>query len=144
MAPRGVGTMAGRTVRTAFVIAMLAAVLGAPPSLATGPATSPPWFDVAIPGGRARLAQAAGLDPTTDLWRLLPDLTRRLHASYGERTAARMAPQLAAYSAGASLATAGEGTPPLADGDGSTPVLLVPAEPHLPAPARAPTAAGDR
>jgi hypothetical protein len=136
--------MAGRTVRTAFVIAMLAAALGAPPSLATEPATSPPWFDVAIPGGRARLAQAAGLDPTTDLWRLLPDLTRRLHASYGERTAARMAPQLAAYSAGASLATAGEGTPPLADGDGSTPVLLVPAEPHLPAPARAPTAAGDR
>jgi hypothetical protein len=138
--------MAGRTVRTAFVVATLAASLGTPPSLAAEPGISPPWFEVAIPGGRARLAQAAGLDPTTDGWRLLPDLARRLHTSYGERTAARMAPQLAAYSAGASLAAAGEGTPPLADGDGSAPVLLVPAEPHLPAaaPALAPTAAGDR
>jgi hypothetical protein len=99
-----------------------------------------------VPEGTARLAQAAGLHPATDAWRLLPDLTRRLHVSYGERTAARMAPQLAAYFAGVSLAAPPAATISVADGDGTAPVLLVPAEPHVPvaAPFLAPTGTGDR
>ena len=79
-----------------------------------------------------------GLDPATDAWRLLPDLTRRLHVSYGERTAARMTPPLAAYFAGASLAAPRLSSAPVADADGTAPVLLVPAEPHLPASVPAP------
>ena len=61
----------------------------------------PTSFEVDVPGGTARLAQAAGLDPATDAWRLLPDLTRRLHASFGERTATHVAPQLSAFFAAA-------------------------------------------
>jgi hypothetical protein len=136
--------MAGRTLRAALV---LAAVFSNTARAAAGePGVSPPWFEVRIPEGAARLAQAAGLDPATEAWRLLPDLTRRLHASYGERAAARVTPQLAAYFAGASVAAAAAVLPPIADGDGTAPVLLVPAEPHTPAsaPAFPPTAGGDR
>ena len=136
--------MAGRTLRAAFVLAAVSS--GAARSAASAAGDSPPWFEVRIPEGAARLAQAAGLDPATDAWRLLPDLTRRLHVTYGERAAARVAPQLAAYFAGASVAASPEVVPPVADGDG-TPVLLVPAEPHVPASAptlRAPRRRGPR
>ena len=137
--------MADRTARAALVL-VAAASLSVARSAAAAGETSAPWFEIAVPEGSARLAQAAGLDPATDAWRLLPDLTRRLHASYGERTAARMTPQLAAYFAGVSLAGTREAIASVADGDGTAPVLLVPAEPHVPAsaPSLAHTATGDR
>ena len=135
--------MAGRTLRTALLLA--AVCPGAARATAGEPGVPPPWFEVRVPEGTARLAQAAGLDPATEAWRLLPDLTRRLHASYGERAAARVTPQLAAYFAGASVAASPAVLPPIADADGAAPVLLVPAEPHVPAPppVLASTAAGD-
>ncbi|HZM51330.1 MAG TPA: hypothetical protein VFE68_12590, partial [Vicinamibacteria bacterium] len=141
--------MADRTLRAALVIAATAVAWAGTPSFAGAEAaTSATSFEVAVPEGAARLAHAAGLDPATDAWRLLPDLTRRLHASYGERTAARMAPPLAAYFAGASLAAPRPSPTAVADADGTAPVLLVPAEPHVPAsgpaPGPVPASAGDR
>ena len=136
--------MADRTARAGLVVAVASALLsGARSSTAetSAPATS---FEVVVPEGTARLAKAAGLDPATDAWRLLPDLTRRLHVSYGERTAARMGAPLAAYFAGASLAAPRSATGTVADGDGTAPVLLVPAEPHVPASGFVPTTTGDR
>jgi hypothetical protein len=97
--------MAERTARAAFVVAVAAVSIGGTRSAAAAEsAAAATSFEVVVPEGAARLAKAAGLDPATETWRLLPDLTRRLHASYGERTAARMNPQLAAYFAGASPA----------------------------------------
>ena len=129
--------MAGRTTRAAFIVALLGASLSPARSAATADRTAPnPWFEVVVPEGTARLAQAAGLDPATEAWRLLPDLTRRLHASYGERTAARMGPRLDAYFAGASAARS-NAIAAVEDADGTAPVLLVPAEPHVPAAAAA-------
>lgn len=141
--------MADRTLRAALVIAATAVAWAGTPSFAGAEAaTSATSFEVAVPEGAARLAHAAGLDPATDAWRLLPDLTRRLHASYGERTAARMAPPLAAYFAAASLAAPGPSSAAVVDADGTAPVLLVPAEPHVPAsgpaPGPVPASAGDR
>jgi len=141
--------MADRTARAALVLAAAAAAWSGTPSFAGAEAAaSATSFEVEVPEGTARLAHAAGLDPATDAWRLLPDLTRRLHASYGERTAARMTPQLAAYFAGASLASPRPSSAAVADADGTAPVLLVPAEPHVPAsvptPRPVPASAGDR
>jgi len=141
--------MADRTARAALVLAAAAAAWSGTPSFAGAEAAaSATSFEVEVPEGTARLAHAAGLDPATDAWRLLPDLTRRLHASYGERTAARMTPQLAAYFAGASLAAPRPSSAAVADADGTAPVLLVPAEPHVPAsvpaPGPVPASAGDR
>src|SRR4029078_2960339 len=93
MAPRGKGMMADRTARAALVLAA-AAWSGTPSFAGAEAAASATSFEVEVPEGTPRLAHAAGLDPATDAWRLLPDLTRRLHASYGERTAARMTAQL--------------------------------------------------
>src|SRR5438552_3449984 len=64
------------------------------------------WFEVPIPCGAAALAQAAGLDPATEPWRLLPDLTRRLHAPYGERIGPRVTAQVVAALGGPAPATA--------------------------------------
>src|SRR4029079_10865167 len=139
MAPRGKGMMGDPTARAALVLAAAAAAWSGTPSFAGAEAAaSATSFEVEVPEGTARLPTAAGLDPATDAWRLLPDLTRRLHASYGERTAARMTPQLAAYFAGASLAAPRPSPAAVADEDGTPPVLLVPAEPHVSAPAAAP------
>ena len=93
-------------VRAALAILILA-VPGPParteareaaPSVPPAPpaAASAGWFEVAVPGGVAALAQAAGLDPSTEPWRLLPDLTRRLYASFGERNGPRVIARVAA------------------------------------------------
>jgi hypothetical protein len=131
--------MADRTARAALVLAMAAVSLGGTRPLAGAEAPAPATsFEVVVPDGAARLAKAAGLDPATDAWRLLPDLTRRLHASYGERTAARMTAALAAFFPGARLDAPRPSATAVADEDGTAPVLLVPAEPHVPAPPAAP------
>jgi hypothetical protein len=131
--------MAGRTARAALVVVTLAPSVGAAPPGSSNAHATPTSFEVEVPGGTARLAQAAGLDPATDAWRLLPDLTRRLYASFGERTGTHVAPQLSAF-----FAAAGRTAPPSTiafreQGDGAAPLLLAPAEPHVPSPGPAPS-----
>ncbi len=146
--------------------AMLTALALAAPAAARAASLEPPgtppgaagWFELDVPSGTAELARAAGLDPATEAWRLLPDLTRRLHASYGERVAPRAAPQvLAALTSGSRAAPAGSpardvapppAPPPPAgddgDGDGDGTVLFVPAGPSAAAPPLGPAAIADR
>jgi len=86
--------------------------------IADGPLLAPPTFEVAVPGGTPALARAAGLDGAIERWRLLPDLTRRLHAPFGERTAARVTTRVAAALAGTTRLARADGPSPAArDGD---------------------------
>jgi hypothetical protein len=42
------------------------------------------WHDVPVPGGAEGLLRAAGLDPGLERWRVLFELSRRLHATFSD------------------------------------------------------------
>jgi hypothetical protein len=156
MPPRIVRVMARRTARAVAAVTVL---VGATASGAAGPVDVPApsasaaargWFEVTLPRGAALLAEAAGLDPATEPWRLLPDLTRRLHAPYGEKTGPRVVPQVLALLRGSAPAAPASTSAPgqleyrlatrmavspapagAVGGDEGT-VLAVPGRPHPP------------
>ncbi len=58
----------------------------------------PVWQTLPLPGGIARLCQAAGLDPCVEGWRLLYETSRRLHPTYGDpASAARLRERVRAH-----------------------------------------------
>ena len=67
--------MPSRSTRLAVLVSCLASFSHAE---TTG------WHDVPAPGGAAGLLRAAGLDPGLERWRVLFELSRRLHATFGD------------------------------------------------------------
>src|SRR5712691_2929153 len=156
-ASHGVRSASVMSLRARAVLSVLILPLAGPAARAGSPEAAPiarpaaaaggqdGLFEVPVPGGIAALARAAGLDPATEPWRLLPDLTRRLYAPFGERSGPRVIGQVAAAVAGGrpapALALAPAGSPAAdldhtAAGDGisSAPVASSVATERVPIP----------
>lgn len=65
---------------------------------ASAPAPALQWNDAPVPGGVAGLAQVVGLEPATERWRVLYEVTRQAYAPYGEHSVGQRLPRaLAAH-----------------------------------------------
>jgi hypothetical protein len=83
-----------RAVRAMVALMSLTLVAQALPR-SPEPAT---WNEVPVPGGAAGLARVVGLEPDSERWRVLYEVTRQAHAPYGEQGVGQRLPRaLSAY-----------------------------------------------